>query len=198
MSHGTRDKGTARLTAFHNITTAINVDEHLPNQVFLGEWSSFSFFESDHIFSGAFVKVMHEFIDVERAALCYLLNITRTHLMEFQEANSFTFEDGVTGNDYENKLQKGGPNEGWLYLMDRYACSSDRGEWCIYCERENDVAVIGFRGKEGPKKFKESLESLHAESIHNLMQMGTGAQPPFGILTARWREELLRGYGVIG
>jgi len=70
---------------------------------------------------------------------------------------------------YDDQLRDGGPGVGWLYGVDRFACSSDLGEWCIYCEKGNDVGVIGLRADDSAKKFHGAMNDLFSKPIGALV-----------------------------
>src|SRR5207253_2039091 len=106
------------------------------------------------------------------------------------------FLDAMTGGAaYADKLRAGGPADGWLYAVDRYACASDVGEWCIYCEKTNDVAVIGLRDGGGIETFETPLKQLWAKPIVELIDGGDSPQFPFDHLVPAWRKGLVDNYG---
>ena len=87
-------------------------------------------------------------------------------------------------------------SSGWLFGMDQYACVSDVGRWCIYCEKENDVAVIAFRDETGGCDFSQPLTDLHASPAD---QIGSDPSVPFPLnsLTYAWREALEVNYAAL-
>jgi len=186
--------GLPRLTAFHNVAASVDATAFLPRQVFAGAWDGFLFFEADRMFAPFFAEVMIEFIHAEHATSCCLLNFSQTSTLEYQEAAAVFLEEGVTGSDYDSRLRNGGPAEGWLFAMDRYGCASDKGEWCIYCEKANEIAIIGLRYPSGAEKLASPLMKLRASPIGPLVQMGPNAPPPYKMLTPEWREGLINNY----
>jgi hypothetical protein len=186
--------GSPRLAAFHNVADSVNPTALLPQQVFLGAWDQFFFFESDHMFAPSFAEIAIDLIHIERATSCCLLNFSRTRVLEYQEAAAIFLEEGLRASDYDSWLRNGGPAAGWLFSMERYGCSSDKGEWCIYSEKQNDIAIIGLRCRDDARRFASTLEKLHAASIETLVQKGPPAPVPFSMLTAEWRRALVEHY----
>jgi hypothetical protein len=184
---------TARLAAFHNVRSFIEPDAMLPAQVLVGDWSTILFFESDRIFSASFVQTVRGLSHVERSTSCCLLNFSQTYVLEYQEAAAIFIEAATSADDYAKKLAEGGPAAGWLFGVDRYGCASDIGEWCIYCEKENDVAFIGLRAAN-VEKYLLPLKRLSAEPVEALVG-DHASPPPFNMLTRKWRIGLLQHYG---
>jgi hypothetical protein len=83
---------------------------------------------------------------------------------------------------------------GWLYLMDRYVCASDVGEWCAYCEKENDTAVITLRNEADSIKFAQVLKALHATSIAHVGLVPEEGGFRFDKLTESWCSRLVEQY----
>ncbi|MEN6586585.1 MAG: hypothetical protein ABFE02_11155 [Sulfuricella sp.] len=181
--------------AFDNIVTALDFDRLLPARVFLEVWSDFLFFQSDYIFAPEFVEVMGESLRLENAHVSCLLNLDKTGTFEFGDIAAIFLDERVTGREYRDELHGRGSADGWLYLVDRYARASDVGEWCIYCEKANDVAVIGFRGIGGVEKFEKPLKRLWARPIEELVDGGHTPVFPFNNLTPTWRKGLVQHYG---
>jgi hypothetical protein len=74
--------------------------------------------------------------------------------------------------------------------MDRYACGSDSGHWSIYCERNNEMAVIALR--ENSARFGSALERLRAMPIRRAFE--SSDMYGFYSLPEAWRQELLRAF----
>jgi hypothetical protein len=188
-----RSVGSSELSAFHNVVDSIDVDASLPNHIFSPAFSNFLFFESDRMFVASFVDVVMDIMNREGGKVCCLLNISQTQIMEYQEAAAIFISRTVTGAEYESLLRAGGPAVAWLYRMDRYACASDVGEWCIYCEKENDIAVIGL-SSEGAAKFAPDLRRLYAEPIEVIVRKSPSELLACFRLTKEWQTRLLSSY----
>jgi hypothetical protein len=161
----------ARKDAFNSAVSSINLSSRLPDQVFVESGAEFLFFESDQLFAPSFVEVAHEFMSVEGSTSCCLLNFSRTSVMDYCEVAAIFLETSMTGTEYDARLRSGGPAEGWLFDGDRYGCASDGGCWSIYCEKDNDVAVVALRGQGGAGRFAPPLRLLHAEAIDILTRL---------------------------
>ena len=184
--------------AFDNATQSLDFNSRLPDNVFIGHWDSFLFCESDRMFDREFVSILNLLLQLEKASVSCVINISETKVFNIDEAALIFIDEEVTGNEYMQSLQAGGPANGWFYMVDRYACSSNIGEWCIYCEKDNDVAVIGLRKAAGIEKFKEPFRYLHASPITDLISKGSSSLYPFSHLIPAWREGLLKNYGIAG
>lgn len=184
----------AQVAAFNNVVTSVNVAAEFPSQVFLGSWEKILFFESDHVFAPQFANIIQGLVTIERAKSCCLLNITQTTDFLLEKAATMFLEPPFLNQEYYLRLRSGGASEGWLFRMDRYACSSDRGEWSVYCEKGNDIAAIALRGSSGEDRFSEPIKQLTAKSIVSLVKQGSDAPVPFNRLTKSWESALLKNY----
>jgi hypothetical protein len=181
--------------AFDNVVKALDFDRTLPDRVHVGPWSDFLFFPSDHVFAPDFPEVVRELLGVERAHVACLLNLDMTERFEFDSMAAIFLDEMISGVAYDDKLRDGGPASGWLYRVDRYVCASDVGDWCIYCEKSNDVAVIGLRDIGGIGKFETPLKRLWAKPINELIDGGSFPVFPFDQLVPAWRQRLVQNYG---
>ena len=186
--------GSSRLNAFQSVFKSIDSTAQLPSQVFGEGWAQFFFWESDKMFVPSFAEVAVELLHIEGSHSCCLLNFDLTREMQYESAAMLFLEGGTTGEEYASWLRKGDPSSAWLYDMHRYGCASDVGDWCIYCEKMNDLAVIAFRGHQGIQKFTGPLKSLRAHSIDEFLGMGPSAPLPFRQLVETWRIGLSQNY----
>ncbi len=182
-------------SAFFNTVEAGDFKGMLPNSVLIDAWTVFLFFQSDYVFSADFVDIVREFLHLEDAQSACLLNLDKTESLDFDSAAAIYIDERVDGAAYQEKLHAGGPVSGWLFGVDRYVCASDVGEWCIYCEKGNDVAIIGFKGCECGGKFEAPLRSLSAKPIEDLIDGGCTLLFPFDQLVPTWRKGLVDNYG---
>ncbi|WP_116137029.1 hypothetical protein [Trinickia diaoshuihuensis] len=185
-----------RRNALDVTVRSLAYDHRLPDRVFEGAWEDFLFCESDRLFDAAFVNVVIQFLGCENSRVACLLNLDRTDLTRFEESGEAIFLDrSTTGAQYMNALEEGGPSRGWLYAVDRYVCCSDIGEWCIYCEKDNDIAVVALRQVSKRQDFECPLKQLGARPIEELIEGGAWPLFPFNQLVPSWREGLLMHYG---
>lgn len=185
---------SARVVALNNVIASINLDASLPEPVFRGDWAEFLFFESDRIVAPSFIEVVGDFLAMEGAVSCCLLNLTLAETVGDGLSSAIFIEATMTAGEYDEQLRYGGPAHGWLFGVDRYGCASDRGEWSIYCERENDVAVLGLRRGVDIGRFASPLRKLRAETIDIVVRQDSNAPFPFCSLTEGWRDSLFKHY----
>ena len=91
-------------------------------------------------------------------------------------------------------LRRGGPHQAWLFGVDRYGCSSDRGGWSIYCDKQSDIAVIALREPGDKEKYAACLEKIDAKPITELLEVGAAASIWFKQMIAPWRRGLTAHY----
>lgn len=180
--------------AFGNATKSIDFDLVFPENIFHGEWSTFLFCESDRIFSKGFMPAMAKLLQLEQAHAACLLNLDRTKVFEFEKSAAMFFDETTTENQYWDALKDESSDFGWLYVMERYVCTSDVGEWCIYCEKMSDIAVIALRDEDSLKKFGEPLMQLYAKPIEEFFESGDSSLRPFVRLSPFENKELLKNY----
>jgi len=184
----------ARLQAINHVATSIDPAVILPKQVFIGNWCEFLFCESDRVFSEGFAETVSELMAAERATACCLVNFDLAPSIEDWKTATIFLDEATTEIEYMSLLKEGGPSAGWLYAMQRHGCASDMGEWCIYAERMNDIAIVGLRNENGVAKFSSPLRKLYAHSIRSLLQLGPSSPIPFSNLAEHWKLGLLENY----
>ena len=182
--------------AFGNVIKALKPQAMLPENVFQGAWSHFLFTESDQLFTRFFVEAAREFLNIESATAVCLLNLNRHVGTDFDERALICLDSKTTWSDYEKRLRGDGPADGWLYRVEVYGCASDVGGWCIYCEKEEDVATIALRDADGLAKFQSALAHLQAETFSVICESGQ-KRFPFSHLTTQWRDRLARNYTTV-
>src|ERR1700739_3794696 len=93
--------------AFCNAVGACNFERMLPDQLFVGAWESFLFFQSDYIFAADFVDVLGGLLHLEGAHTAFLLNLDKTEVLEFESAAAMFIEPTMDGAGYEENLRAG-------------------------------------------------------------------------------------------
>ncbi|MGB8366287.1 MAG: hypothetical protein WCE20_17460 [Rhizomicrobium sp.] len=177
--------------SYANAVNSVHTDITLPLNVFVGAWAEFLFFESDAIFKPEFVAAMHDLLDAEMSHVCCLINLGATKNVSSEPPAMFLGRS-IDPAYYMRLLRGNGAPDSWLYLVDRYICASDVGDWCIYCEKENDVAIIALRTTDSLNRFQSALDRLHAEGLEKIC--GAEGVFPFTKLTAEWRNGLASHY----
>jgi len=143
------------------------------------------------MFIPRFAPIIGDFLRSENGSLCCLLNLSKTKALEFERIAAVFIDGLVTGKEYDAQLR----GDGWLFGMDRYGCASDVGEWCMYCEKDNDIAVVGLRNENSRSKFRSPLKELNAEPIESVNGGELAELFPFIHLTPQWRRGLIENYG---
>jgi hypothetical protein len=184
----------AQRAAFERVVTSIDAARAFPEQVFLGAWGAFLFFESDRLFAPGFATTARDLLRAEQASVCCLVNFSESSTLTCENGAKLFLDATSQPGDYDVSLRKGGPAMGWLFAMDRYGCASEAGGWSIYCEKGNDVGVIALRGAGDVEKYAEALDHLCAAPIDILLAAGSTAPVPFCQLTETWRRGLTEHY----
>ncbi|MBN8884280.1 MAG: hypothetical protein J0I77_01055 [Rudaea sp.] len=184
-----------RRRAFENAVRAIDYRRQLPERVFVGKWEGFFFCESDRIFHSEFIDVAGAFLHYEQAHVVGFINLDAVSEVGLVERAAIFADEQTTGRQYMESLQGSGPADGWLYQMGRYIVVSDVGDWCIYCEKGNEVAVVGVRSFDYVMKFESALGRLMARPIEDLVEGGRSPLYPFDQLVPEWRKGLIENYG---
>lgn len=190
-----RDFEKSRAAAFRQVASSLKLEEALPSQVFRGDNLDFLFFEADRVFTPSFVEVVIELMSVEGANSSCLSKIDRSNEPSCRVDSAIFIEDGMTPAVYDAQIRRGGPASGWLFGVDHYGCASDVGNWIIYCEKDNDVAVIALRGRNAVDLFLSPITKLHAKGVDALIRQGSSAPFPFNSLVLSWRTGLSSQYG---
>ncbi|VVE74917.1 hypothetical protein PAN31117_05046 [Pandoraea anapnoica] len=178
------------------IVGLVDFGKKLPENVFLGKWGEFLFFESDAMFSVEFTEVISALLRCEQSNAASLVNIDEARSLGFENISPIFFDGEVTGDSYRLSLIGEGPAKGWLYNVDSYACASDVGGWCIYCEKSNDIGVIASREPITSVVGQQALRLLGARPIETLIAGGEHPLFPFNRLIDSWRKGLIGNYAV--
>jgi len=172
-----------RARAESNVNGNLQLDCRLPDDVFSRRWSAYMFFSSDQVFKDTFVDVIKGMIDVERSSVACLRMLDST-------STSFFIDQSTTLQGYKARLIGSGPVDGWLYGMERFGCASATGSWCIYCEKNNEIAVIAMNNLDRAK-FGFAMKEFHAFKIADKR---IDLYFPFYRLTPAWRKSLMKNY----
>lgn len=179
--------------AFETLVGLLN-GSSFPSYVLNGKWEELLFCESRIITWGRFPEVVRVLLEVEQSLIACLLNVTHGIPREFESAPAIYLDEYLTKHSYLAALKQGGPGKDILHSVDSYACASDVGSWCIYTERDNDVAVVAFRNKVVSEGYRQVVEILKAEPIDRLIAGDVPQRPPFNMLVPEWRDGLYKNY----
>lgn len=189
------EDSSRRLLALNNVVASCDFDRTFPEQVFRGQWSDFLFFQSDYVFAPEFFDFTHELLKMEAASVACLMNLDRTEAYEMERAALLFIDELADKRAYMDTLRGAGPADGWIFAMDRFVCTSDIGKWCVYCEKANDVAVVGLRDISTGPALDAALNRVRAKPIEVLLKEGASPQFPFDRLVPVWRQGLTENYG---
>jgi hypothetical protein len=187
-----------RTRAAKNLDATIAIDRRLPDNVFLGEWSSYLFFDPDLIFDRVFVEITKAIMLCEHGT-CICLKNLEVALTGNSEQAFFFIDSQTSGKAYMGRLSApidGSNLVGWVHLMDHYGCASDIGSWCIYCERSNEIAVIAIRNEDGLVQFRPALELLQALPIRQAIERPSSYGLSVRGMSENTRAKLIQEYGL--
>jgi hypothetical protein len=177
-----------------NLKNAIDSDRRFPQNVFLGNWQAFFFFDSDWLFGEEFVETAKALLRIEGGK-----QVTIFHLDAplGGERSSFVIDAQTTNEAYLSFVGGGRPDafDAWVYSFDQFACISDVGDWCIYFERRQEIAVLAVRQNCPVEEYGRAISVFHAVPIEQALS----DPPSYGFteraLSAEWRKEFLSNYG---
>jgi len=177
--------------ASDNVRAGINSSRRFPQNIFMGSFKELFFFDSDWMTESAFVGHVKAFLEAERgqcACLCKL------DLDVAQNVQLLHIHNETSSEEYRALLVGPSPGYGWVDAMERLACASDTGEWCMYCEPNNEIAVIGFRHEGTSPRYLHALSEFRATDI----SLAIKNEVSFGFSqvasSPEWREAFVREY----
>ena len=182
-------KNNTTQAALANATSAIDASRHFPKNVFCGEWGSCFFFDSDRMFDPEFVEKIKALLEIESSMHACMSNLDKS---SDEERTSFFFNREMAGQTYQAFLAGPKAGDGWIYAVDRFGCASDAGQWCMYCERRNEMAVIVFRKDCSLERYKPVIAQLKALPIKEALDLPLTYG--FGHLSPEWYRDLIKHY----
>ena len=177
--------------ALDSLRRAINADRKFPSNVFGGNWSRSLFFDSDWMFGERFVVDVQALLAIEGGHVACVASLDAT---PGGGQSTFVIGKETTGPDFLSFLKGPVAGEGWQHNVGRFGCASDLGQWCIYCEKRSEIAVIAVRGDRA-----EKMQALAATRFKAL-PIRQAVSPPLSYgfseraLTPEWRAELVEQY----
>ena len=174
--------------ALNVVRLGIDLTRRFPRNVFTGDWSNFLFFDSDFMFEADYVKRMQTFLKIEGGTCVGLFKVD-------EDVNAlFTITAETSPQTYQFRLSGTGPENGLIYDMGRFACASDTGDWCMYCERSNEIGVIAVRRFAAAERYKRSFEAFQAVPLAAAISAPLSYGFSSEALSAVWRKTLLEEY----
>jgi hypothetical protein len=181
-----------RDSAIANTLSTIRKQARFPQNVFAQAWDDYLFFESDLVFDGNFIEAKDAILDQEGSSCIALVNLGNAQVDSDPEPRFMFLDRSTTASGYFSMLRGHDSASNWLVLVDRYVCASDKGSWCVYCEKQNEIAVIAIRNTFSPPTLLTLRTSLKAESIRTLF--ASKKDRIFDKLVPRWRSGLATEY----
>lgn len=161
----------------------------LPDFVFSGDWDCFLFGNPDMIFSDKFIEIAQKIFDVDQSNEICILNI--------DENEYFLIYPSTTISQYMDEMgrRRKDNKSGWLYTVYSFSIASSSGKWCIYCEKDNEIAVVALRdmGSEF-EKYITCFSKLPAFPLMELINEGSEALPPYSRMVPEWKTGLITNY----
>ena len=174
--------------AFSNLTNAIDVKLRFPDKVFSSGWGHFRFFDSDRIFDPSFIDIINQVLNLEGGSCVCMLNID-AYRDSLPDERAMLFIDLQTsGEIYMSRLRGPTVAEGWIYDMNRFAFASDAGQWSLYCEKGNEIAVISFRETNLHRNLKEASRQTTLQPVRNPGSTPITFFSPSGAESSSWRR----------
>jgi hypothetical protein len=168
-------------------------ENSFPQNVFTKDYVVFFFFDSDWIFEGEFVEKLKTLLSIEEMSKAI---IATTYRESSEKHSTFCFKANTLPSEFQSFLFLDGDESGngWIYDFGIFVCSSDSQEWCIYCERSLEIAVVAFKKNCEIKKYDILLKQLHAVPI----EIAISEKKSYGftqhILPDFWKKQLLLEY----
>lgn len=161
--------------AVANLTHTIELSCRFPQNVFSLGWREFLFFDSDLVFNPEFARNVRTLLEIEGSACVCLANLFKMARGIELERCCLFLDSKITNDKYLSFLRGSDPAAGLIYdAADPFGCTSDIGQWTIYCDRGSDIAVIAFRDQEHLLKFAPVTVSLGALPINEALERSIG------------------------
>lgn len=178
----------ARRRAVGVARAAIVTTRAFPKNVFASLWARFWFFDPDMLFKPQFVETARRLLASEDGACVCVCSL------DDEAPAVFSIEQDTSAGEYQEWLLGSGPADGVLYTKGRFACASDTGTWCIYCERNTELAVLTSKNADASLQIRSVIRELGALPIVEALKT-----PPAYALVSRpstepFRQKLLQEY----
>lgn len=126
----------------------VNKLARLPENVFEGKWSAFLFFDPDWIFCPEFIGICQSVISKSYD--------TWVEITDLENPGSSFRIDRTTIRERYQQVLSGHDCNGWIYLFHRFAISPPTKNWCIYLERDAEIAIFASK-PDCPNEIKEII-----------------------------------------
>lgn len=181
-------------TAVQNALSCIRSERRFPAQVFCRDWADYLFFDPSILFEAGFIQVKSLLLRQEDSYVIAMINLGNGSAEIQAEVRAVYLERNTTPKDYISELMGDGSPMNWLFLMDRYVLASEKGHWSIYCEKENDVAVLAVDAYVSAFTCSQLAKTLGAKSIGAASVPSREKLFDFHKLTPEWKSALTAEY----
>lgn len=182
--------GSSGEAALKNLTDELDLDSTFPESPFRTQWGVYLFFDPDLIFEAGFVEKVKAILNCEGATCACLRNLDG--LRSADGVNTVYIDSETTGRTYFDELRGALPGSGLLYTMGRFGLASDGGRWCVYCERNNEVAVIAVRDVVGKDTSAVAMRQFDAVPLAQAIEKPSSHGLSSRGLPEAWRERMLQ------
>lgn len=185
-----------RRAAFQNTFSGMHFERELPDMVFPSGWQAFMFCDEAWVFDAAFVTANAALLKAEGSSTSCLLSLEDNVPFDFDRRVGIYLDRGTPPADYMAALRQEREDSvsPWLFIVGRFACASNVGEWLIYGERKEDIAIVAFRDRVAVAKYRAALNLLRAGTFD---EVNNPANPRclFNCWGTKWRADMERNYG---
>jgi hypothetical protein len=175
------------------LRTEIDATKRLPEKVFVGAWEEYFFFDSDWMFESTFVERLKGVLEIEGGAWACICNLDALNTSE-PNTSRFLVDRSTPSGAYAEVLTGTQEKPGWTYRLDRFVCVSDLGVWSIYCERQNEIAVIAVKRDLARGARERLVSAVKALPIKTAIEQSHIYGLSAKALSADWRRALLANY----
>lgn len=172
-------------------------EQRFPHKVFPSSWREFYFFDPDYMFDPSFAEIVKSFLDVEKSTCACMVRLDSEEY-DLNGDSKFYFSEKTGPENYQMILSGAESRVGWIHDMGRFSCCSEVGGWCIYCERNNEVAALAFDGNSKIEPFMSVVDSLKAVRIAEVIEKTLLYGFSTNAMSDEWRAKFLFEYASQG
>jgi hypothetical protein len=183
-----------KTTAFENALSCIRGERRFPAQIFWRDWADYLFFDPSILFEAGFIQAKNLLLRQDDSYVIAMINLGNGSTEIQAEVRAIYLERNTTPKEYISELMGDGSPTNWLFLMDRYVLASEKGHWSIYCEKENDVAVLAVDVCVSEFTCSQLAKTLDAKSIAAALFPSRDKLFDFHKLTPEWKSALTAEY----
>lgn len=180
-------------TAMGYVAKYINKNIHFPNFVFKHKWKFHFFFDSDRLFSKQIIELVQQMLLADNSTEVCMCRLAQP--LEVNCKNDVITIDRTTSfENYILQLKGDMPECDWLCNIANFGLASDKGNWCIYCEKGSEIAVLAIDDEVIASRLEPMLLYLSAYPIDEALNR----KASFGFLpqslSKEWAIRLMAEY----